>query len=110
MDLIRNLQEYLDKHDFDTKHRLREQALLEEKRLALLRRERSEYLKLGRNTGYCELYSTCADQLKFVQANCQHQSNQEASNFFKKKYGSCNARLFTLYQVSSIVHLKYSDK
>lgn len=40
LDLIRNLQEFLEKHEFDKRHQLREQGRLEEKRLALLRRER----------------------------------------------------------------------
>lgn len=44
MDLIRNLEEFLEKHDFETKHQRREEIQLEEKRLGFLRRDRVTFL------------------------------------------------------------------
>jgi hypothetical protein len=40
MDLVRNLEEFLEKHDFEKKHQRREEVQQEEKRLAFLRRDR----------------------------------------------------------------------
>jgi hypothetical protein len=46
MDLIRNLEEFLEKHDFETKHQRRQEIEQEEKRLAFLRRDRVSFLLL----------------------------------------------------------------
>jgi hypothetical protein len=49
------------------------------------------------------------DQLKFVQSQCQQQTQKEASDFFKFKFGSCNARLFKQYQETDQLRVELLD-
>ncbi|KAI6227906.1 hypothetical protein M3Y95_00566100 [Aphelenchoides besseyi] len=109
-DLIRNLEEYVERSIYENNHRRREQAKKEEERLVVLRRSRSDYENLNQSTGYCEQWTTCSYQLRFLQAQCQGRSDvnegTKMPEIFRRRFGSCNAKLWSEYQVTDELRLR----
>lgn len=57
-------------------------------------------------SGYCELYSTCIDQMKFVQRRCAEEHKELGGGdgrllpgLPKRRFGACNTKLLLHYQV-----------
>uniref|UniRef100_A0A915EFE7 Uncharacterized protein n=1 Tax=Ditylenchus dipsaci TaxID=166011 RepID=A0A915EFE7_9BILA len=67
--LILNLEKFLDERKDLVKRKL--ELRLEKDRLEVLRKSKSESDLRHQLTGYCEIYSTCIDQMKYVQNKCQ---------------------------------------
>ncbi|KAI6178942.1 hypothetical protein M3Y98_00556400 [Aphelenchoides besseyi] len=109
-ELLRNLEEYIERSIYENNHRRREQAKREEERLVVLRRSRSDYENLNQSTGYCEQWTTCSYQLRFLQAQCQGRNDvnegSKMPEIFRRRFGSCNAKLWSEYQVTDELRLR----
>ncbi|CAD5216564.1 unnamed protein product [Bursaphelenchus xylophilus] len=104
-DLIRNLEEFVNRKVYEEAVKDRVQHS-ESELLQSLRRSRSEFEIIGKRTGYCELYSTCSDLLKSAERECRGDELRFPPELARRKFGSCNAKLWTQYQDTDKLRLQ----
>ncbi|CAD5212375.1 unnamed protein product [Bursaphelenchus okinawaensis] len=104
-DLVRNLEEFVNRKVYEMVEKDRAQHT-ETELLQSLRMTKAEFEAMGKKTGHCELYSTCSDLLKSSERECRGDELRFPPELARRKFGSCNARLWTQYQDTDKLRLQ----
>ncbi|KAH7718562.1 hypothetical protein AAVH_13972 [Aphelenchoides avenae] len=94
--LVRNLQDYFRKEN--DRYRKKLERDLEMDRLLALSRTREDYLARNKTTGYCEQFSTCSDELKYLKKKCRAKQEQILENLPKRKFINCQDKFIVDFQ------------